>query len=286
MKLYSMTVDGRPCVGAESSTGIVDLSAAGLPATMNEIIDGGSGILAQIKEIAEGDAYQKLDPGSIKYLPVTKPKKIICEGLNYKDHAEETGGDIPAHPIFFSKFDDALVGHDTTVPLPQWLSRYDYEAELVIVIGKSAYNVSVEEAEMCIFGYTCGNDLSARDAQFLSSQWLAGKALPGSGPTGPCIVTRDSFDPREPHGIYCEVNGSTVQSGNTTEMIFPCFEAVSAASKFFPLSPSDLIFTGTPAGVIQGRKREERIWLKPGDIVNVTIDGIGTLTTTLAALPL
>ena len=123
--------------------------------------------------------------------------------------------------------------------------------------------------------------MSARDAQFLSSQWLAGKALPGFAPLGPYITTRDAFNPYDDNGIFCEVNGEIVQSALTSDMIFPCFEALSVASRFFPLSPGDLIYTGTPGGVIQGRKMEDRVWLKPGDVVNVRIDGIGTLTTPL-----
>ena len=281
MKLCSIALNGSPCIGVLTDTGIVNVTAMGFPAHMNEAIEGGNEILSGIQAALDGKSLQALDESSVEFLPATEPKKIICEGLNYKDHAEETGGEIPKYPIFFSKFNDSLNAHNKPSPLPPWLNKYDYEAELVIVIGKYAYNISTDEAESCIFGYTCGDDLSARDAQFLSNQWLCGKAFPASGPVGPYIVTSDSFDPREPHGIFCEVNGIRVQAGNTVDMIFPCFEAVSEASKFFPLSPGDLIFTGTPAGVIQGKKREDRVWLKPGDIVKVTIDGIGTLTTPL-----
>ena len=281
MKLCSIALNGNPCVGVMTDAGIVNITALGFPAGMNEIIDGGSKMLSGIQAALDGKTSQALDENSVEFLPVTEPKKIVCEGLNFKDHAKETGGEIPKYPIFFSKFDDALIGHNKPAPLPPWLNQFDYEAELVIVIGKPAYNITVDEAESCIFGYTCGDDLSAREAQFLSNQWLCGKAFPASGPVGPYIVTRDSFDPRVPHGIFCELNGVTVQSGSTVDMIFPCFETVSEASKFFALSPGDLIFTGTPAGVIQGKKRENRVWLKPGDIVKVTIDGIGTLTTPL-----
>ena len=281
MKLCSIKMNEYQFVGAVTDYGIVDVSALGFPTRMNDLIKRGDVILPRVEAILREKTPPALSEGRIKFLPVTEPEKIICEGLNFKDHAEETGGEAPKHPVFFSKFSDSLSAHGEPVQLPPWFSRYDYEAELVIVIGKYAYNVSADEAESCIFGYTCGNDLSARDAQFLSSQWLCGKALPGFGPVGPHIITRDCFDPREPHGIFCEVNGVTVQSGSTTDMIFPCFEAVSAASKFFPLSPGDLLFTGTPAGVIQGRKREERVWLKPGDVVKVTIDGIGALVSPL-----
>ena len=281
MKLCNAEYNGRQFVGLKTDSGIVDVTAMGFPARMNEIIEGGENMLTNIEISFLRKAPSAISESNLRFLPVTEPKKIICEGLNYKDHAEETGGQVPEHPVFFSKFNDALRAHNEPVSLPAWFSRYDYEAELVIVIGKHAYNITADEAEACIFGYTCGNDLSARDAQFLSSQWLCGKSLPGSGPVGPYIQTRDGFDTREAHGVFCEVNGVIVQSGNIIDMIFSCFETVSAASKFFPLSPGDLIFTGTPAGVIQGKKREERLWLKAGHIVNVSIDGIGTLTSPL-----
>ena len=283
MKLCSVLTNGKPVVGVVISEGaIADITAIGFPARMNDVIKGGADMLARIDAALQSGSPPVLSEDSVTFLPVTEPDKIICEGLNYKDHIEESGGEeLPKYPIFFSKFNDSLSAHNEPVKLPAWLSRYDYEAELVIVIGKPAYNITVEEAEACIFGYTCGNDLSARDAQFLSSQWLSGKALPGFGPVGPYIVTRDCFDPYNDIGLYCDVNGVRVQSALTSNMIFPCFEALSAASRFFPLSPGDLIFTGTPSGVILGRKKGERVWLKPGDTVSVTIDGIGTLFTPL-----
>jgi 2-keto-4-pentenoate hydratase/2-oxohepta-3-ene-1,7-dioic acid hydratase in catechol pathway len=281
MKLCSILINGNPCVGAKTARGIVTLTELGFPASMNEFIAGGRAMLVRAEEALRTEQIPALRERDVKFLPVTAPQKIICEGLNFKKHAEETGGTAPNHPVFFSKFNDALSADGEAVTLPSWLKKYDYEAELVIVIGKSAVNILPEQAKDCIFGYTCGNDLSARDAQFLSTQWLSGKSLPGFAPTGPYIVTGDSFDPYESNGIYCEVNGVRVQAGDTSDMIFPCYETVSAASRFFPLSPGDLIFTGTPAGVIQGKPRDERVWLKPGDTVKVTIDGIGTLTTPL-----
>ena len=282
MKLCAILIDGSPCVGVKTDSGIINVTSLGFPSRMNDVIEGGDSMLAGISNALKEKNPAALDENSLEFLPVTEPKKIICEGLNYKAHVAESGGEeIPDYPIFFSKFGDSLSAHNKPVPLPPWLKKYDYEAELVVVIGKPAHNATVEEAAACIFGYTCGNDLSARDAQFLSSQWLSGKALPGFAPVGPYITTRDSFDPYADTGLYCELNGETVQSAITSDMIFPCFEAVSEASKYFPLSPGDLLFTGTPSGVILGRKREDRVWLKPGDVVKVTIDGIGTLTTPL-----
>ena len=293
MILCSFLEDGNPHVGVKTDNGIVSLTAIGFPSRLNEIIGYGVDIqkriahsLDSVTNTTHGERAVPIEHAtyneeSIEFLPVSDPGKILCVGLNYKDHAEETGSAIPEHPVFFSKYNDAPSAHNQPVILPPWFDHYDYEAELVIVVGRYSYNISVDEADEYIFGYTCGNDLSERKNQGLSSQWLCGKALPGFGPVGPYIVTRDSFDPGKDNVIRCEVNGVTVQSSVTSNMIFSCREIMSAASRFFPLSPGDLIFTGTPGGVIVGRKKEERVWLKPGDTVKVSIDGIGTLTTPL-----
>jgi len=281
MKLCSIEVNASPCVGALTEGGIVNLTALGFPGRMNDFIAGGEEMRRRAEEALCGESLTFLREESVTFLPVTEPKKILCKGLNYKKHAEEAGKAAPEYPVFFNKFLDALSGEGEAVTLPTWQKHYDYEAELVIVVGKAAYNVSAAEAEGYIFGYTCGNDFSARDSQFLSSQWLAGKSFPGFAPVGPYIVTRDQFNPLESKAVFCEVNGTEVQSGETSDMIFPCHEIVSHASRFFPLNPGDLIFTGTPPGVVMGKRVEEQVWLKPGDVVKVTIEGIGTLTTPL-----
>ena len=207
-----------------------------------------------------------------------EPTKILCVGLNYRSHAEETGGEAPKEPVIFSKFNDALAETGQDIVLPPWHRCYDYEAELVAVMGKPLYHAeSEEEARAAIGGYTCGNDLSARDCQFRSNQWLIGKSLPGFAPIGPRIVPAGEFDPQTSHRISCEVNGVTVQDDDVTNMIFSCAAIAAYISQFMPLSPGDLIFTGTPAGVILGRPKGQRVWLKPGDEVAVTIEGIGTL---------
>ncbi|MCL2200709.1 MAG: fumarylacetoacetate hydrolase family protein [Oscillospiraceae bacterium] len=281
MKLCAFFADGTNNVGVKTSSGTVNVTALGFPSEMNEVIEGGFDMLSRISETLESKTFPTISEESLKFLPVTKPAKIICKGLNYGAHAKEIGAQPPENPVFFSKFSDSLAAHREPVTLPAWLSAFDHEAELVVVMGKPAYNICVEEAREHIFGYTCGNDLSARKAQGLSGQWLCGKAIPGFAPVGPFIQTADGFDPCEHHGVFCDLNGARAQSGTTTDMIFDCFEIVSAASKFFPLSPGDLIFTGTPAGVIVGRPKDKREWLKPGDTVDVTIEGIGTLTTPL-----
>ena len=207
-----------------------------------------------------------------------EPTKILCVGLNYRSHAEETGGEAPQEPVIFSKFNDALAADGQEIALPAWHRCYDYEAELVAVMGRPLYHASSEEeARAAIGGYTCGNDLSARDCQFRSNQWLIGKSLPGFAPVGPRIVPAADFDPLKPHRITCEVNGVTVQDDDVTNMIFSCAKIAEYISQFMPLAPGDLIFTGTPAGVILGRPKGQRVWLKPGDEVAVSIEGIGTL---------
>ena len=213
-----------------------------------------------------------------------EPTKILCVGLNYRSHAEETGGEAPKEPVIFSKFNDALAADGQEIVLPSWHRCYDYEAELVAVIGKPLYNAAdEEEARAAIGGYTCGNDLSARDCQFRSNQWLIGKSFPGFAPIGPRIVPASQFDPTTPHRITCAVNGVTVQDDDVTDMIFSCAAITAYISRFMPLSPGDLIFTGTPAGVILGKPKGHRVWLKPGDEVAVSIEGIGTLRNRLIA---
>ena len=212
-----------------------------------------------------------------------EPTKILCVGLNYRSHAEETGGEAPKEPVIFSKFNDALAETGQDIVLPPWHRCYDYEAELVAVMGKPLYHAeSEEEARAAIGGYTCGNDLSARDCQFRSNQWLIGKSLPGFAPIGPRIVPAGEFDPQTPHRITCEVNGVTVQDDDVTNMIFSCAAIAAYISQFMPLSPGDLIFTGTPAGVIFGRPEGQQDWLKAGDTLEVHVDEIGTLRVSVA----
>ena len=273
MKYCTFIKDGEERVGIQVPGGAADVTE--LVGSLGEVIRGVT-TLDAVPEDAPVIPESELVFGS-----VTKPGKLLCVGLNYRSHAEETGGEAPKEPMFFSKFGDCLCPSGHPVKLPGWQRCFDYEAELVIVMGKTAYHVSPEEAMDCVFGYTCGNDLSARDCQFITSQWLSGKSFPDFAPAGPWIVTADCFDPDAANGIFCSVNGQRVQTGDTSDMLFPCREIISRASRYFRLEAGDLIFTGTPAGVILGRPKGTRVWLKPGDTVSVTIEGIGTLTNPL-----
>jgi 2-keto-4-pentenoate hydratase/2-oxohepta-3-ene-1,7-dioic acid hydratase in catechol pathway len=212
---------------------------------------------------------------------VTNPEKIVCIGLNYRRHAAETGNPVPKMPILFNKFNSALNGHGGTIAVSEEdAQKFDYEAELVIVIGRMARSVSEADAGKYIFGYCTGNDFTARDLQSRSSQWMLGKTLDGSGPVGPWLVTADQVD-GDNLKIECRVNGKVVQSSNTADMVFNTRQLVSYVSRYFTLRPGDLIFTGTPEGVISGKKKEEQVWLKAGDKLVTSIEKLGDLEFTL-----
>jgi 2-keto-4-pentenoate hydratase/2-oxohepta-3-ene-1,7-dioic acid hydratase in catechol pathway len=249
------------------------------PVTMAEVIAGGKEALAALGKLA-AQGVGILSEESIIYAPcVLNPEKIVCVGLNYASHREECKVEIPDTPVLFSKFNNALAAHRQLITLPGYAEKYDYEAELVIVIGKVARNVSAKEALSYVFGYTAGNDFSARDLQFRTSQWLLGKSCDHFAPIGPYLVVEEDFDPGC-LDIQCSVNGEIRQSANTGEMIFSCAEIISYISGYMTLQPGDIIFTGTPGGVILGSGRE-RQWLKPGDEVSVFIDKIGHLVNQL-----
>lgn len=275
MKLCNIMVDGSCHLAIETERGIVDATAAGFAADMDALIAGAD--TADLEKIAADASLPVVE--NVEYLNVVKhPGKLVCVGLNYVDHANGVQMKVPKYPILFSKFANSLAPHGAQVLLPEWESTYDYEAEMVIVIGKSAWNVSEEEAMDCVFGYSCGNDISCRDAQLCSGQWLIGKAMPGFGPCGPVVVTADSFDPGKGISVQCYVNGELRQNGNTNQMLFNCAKIISYASKYIGLEPGDLIYTGTPSGVALEKRDTQPCWLKKGDRVDVVIEGIGTLT--------
>ena len=237
---------------------------------------------ASLKELMAKEVMVPLKQEDIKFAPVvTDPEKILCIGLNYDEHINETKLETkPGFPPVFSKFANALAGHKGIVHLPKKAVQFDYEAELVIVIGKDCKNVDKESAPDYIGGYTAGNDVSARDMQFASSQWTMGKACDDFAPVGPYIVTADCLDPAD-LAISCSVNGEKRQDSRTCKMIYSCAEIVSYLSSFITLKKGDLIFTGTPSGVVLGKEESAREWLKAGDVVAVEIEGIGTLENTL-----
>jgi 2-keto-4-pentenoate hydratase/2-oxohepta-3-ene-1,7-dioic acid hydratase in catechol pathway len=212
--------------------------------------------------------------------PVPDPGKLLCIGLNYRSHAEEGGVEPPETPTFFAKFANALVPDGTAVPMPAYSKKVDYEAEVAFVIGRPAKDVPEERALEHIAGYTLLNDLSARDYQFMTPQWMPGKVFDGSAPCGPALVTPDEAG--APHAIEIELklNGEVMQSASTEDLIHSIPALVAYLSKLMTLEPGDIVSTGTPAGV--GSVRQPRVWLKPGDEIEINSPTLGTLRTFVA----
>ncbi|MEA4835299.1 MAG: fumarylacetoacetate hydrolase family protein [Anaeromusa sp.] len=287
MKLVSFYQNGQPTLGIQQENGIIPAAKAAatasltVPRTMEEAIFGGQNALFQLQALVETKPAA-LDLETVTYAPcVAAPEKILCVGLNYAAHSAECKADLPTVPVIFSKFNNTLAAHQEEIPIPPCTSKVDYEAELVIIIGKTASNVSKENALDYVFGYTAGNDLSARDLQMRTPQWLLGKTCDHFAPTGPCVVTADSLNPAKLE-ISSRVNGEIRQHSNTSDMIFDCATVISYLSQHLTLKPGDLIFTGTPSGVILGYPEENQVWLKGGDEVVIEIEGIGRLVNKLS----
>ncbi|OFW81283.1 MAG: 5-carboxymethyl-2-hydroxymuconate isomerase, partial [Alicyclobacillus sp. RIFOXYA1_FULL_53_8] len=219
-----------------------------------------------------------LDEAQIEYGPaLTQPEKIICVGTNYRKHAIESHMPIPTSPVLFSKFNNSLAAHQGQIAVPEDAEKIDYEVELVMVMGRTARNVSKEDALDFVFGYATGNDISARDLQFRTGQWLLGKTCDGFSPLGPYVVTADEVPNPNVLNLECRVNGELRQSSNTQDMIFDCATLISYISSYMTLRPGDVIYTGTPEGVILGYPEDKQVWLKTGDEVLASVAGLGEL---------
>ncbi|RYL92328.1 FAA hydrolase family protein [Sporolactobacillus sp. THM7-4] len=293
MKLLQFMKQNDVCLGVKTEHGIVDVRKAGekfrepTPDSLKDLIASGESGWITFRDFINGvvqwrDQDVFLKEEELIFSPaVTQPEKIICIGLNYMNHAKESKMEIPESPILFSKFNNTLAAHLETIQIPEAAKKVDYEAELVMIIGKTAKNVPEEEALSCVFGYSAGNDISARDLQFKTPQWLLGKSPDGFAPVGPYVVTGDEIDPTHLN-IECRINGEIRQKANTKDMIFNCATLVSYISRYMTLKPGDIIFTGTPDGVILGFPEKKQEWLRAGDEMTVTIESIGQLKNVLS----
>jgi 2-keto-4-pentenoate hydratase/2-oxohepta-3-ene-1,7-dioic acid hydratase in catechol pathway len=277
------TPQGPRVVGVALDGRYVDLCAidAKLPTTLRGILEAEAGLMAAANALAAGLTKGPFVTGRL-LAPVADPSKVICIGLNYRDHALETNSPIPSEPVVFNKFPQAVVGPEDAVVLPSVAHEVDYEAELVVVIGKRARKVRKEDAFKYVAGYTVGNDVSARDWQKgrPGGQWLLGKTPDTFAPTGPHLVTADEVDPHNLK-IQLRLNGQTMQISSTRELIFGVDELIAHLSQLFALQPGDLIFTGTPPGV--GVARTPPVFIKPGDRMEVEIEGLGVLVNPVVA---
>jgi 2-keto-4-pentenoate hydratase/2-oxohepta-3-ene-1,7-dioic acid hydratase in catechol pathway len=281
MKLATFEVDGREKIGAVMGAEIVEFSSESFPSTMISLIEGWPRFKDQAEKLArEGKTRHRVTDVHL-LAPVPRPQKILAIGLNYADHIAESGAPTPERQIWFSKLPNAVHGPYDPIEMPKASNAIDYEAELVFVIGKRCRHVTKEKAPEVIFGYAVGNDVSVRDWQFHTAQWIVGKSFDTHAPFGPWIVTADEIGDPHALGIRCLVNGETRQNSNTKNLVFDCFDQISYLSRAMTLMPGDIVFTGTPGGVGQSMKPPKL--LKAGDTVRVEIDKIGALEAKMVA---
>jgi 2-keto-4-pentenoate hydratase/2-oxohepta-3-ene-1,7-dioic acid hydratase in catechol pathway len=276
MQLVTFQHNGSARPGAISGDKIIGLQAAGF-STMLQLIQGGSEALEHIKTWLENPPKDEIVPLAEARLlaPLSNPPKIICVGLNYRDHALECKAEIPKVPTLFSKYTTSIIGPGEAIVLPKNSKQPDYEAEFAVVIGKGGRYISKDRWRDHVFGYTNLNDVSARDYQEATSQWMVGKTFDTFAPMGPAIVTADEIADPQALDIQMIINGEVLQSSNTSQMVFGIPELIEYISSIFTLEPGDVISTGTPAGV--GEAKTPPRWLRPGDDVVVRISGIPEL---------
>lgn len=284
MKLVTFVQNGSTRIGALiAGDRIVDFSQAdaSLPKDMISFLEGGQATLAQAQKAVAG-ASHSLPLAAVKLLaPIPHPDKIICIGLNYSDHAAETGQPIPKFPIVFSKYSNTVIATGDAIVLPRVSNEVDYEAELGFVIGKTARHVAAVDAWDYVAGYMPINDVSARDYQTRISQWTMGKTFDTFAPMGPALVTADEVPNAGQLKISLTINGETLQDSNTDKLIFGIPQLVEALSEVMTLKAGDIVSTGTPPGV--GMARNPKRYMKPGDVVAITIEGLGTLSNPVVA---
>ncbi|MGQ9641471.1 MAG: fumarylacetoacetate hydrolase family protein [Candidatus Bathycorpusculaceae bacterium] len=288
MKLVRYSLDGKKLYGALIDDKVICLPSLArkfgekLPRRIEDFIKLGvkgvetaEKLLTKVMEKNYTDVFASVN--DVRLLaPIASPPKIICLGLNYRDHAEEQSAPIPEEPVIFMKPHTAIIGPNESIVKPSFVKQLDYEAELAIVIGKKTKNVSVSDAKSHIFGYTILNDVSARDIQFKDKQWTRGKSFDTFAPTGPCITTINQLQDTTNLRIQTWVNNEPRQNSTTQNMVFNVFEIVHHLSQAMTLEPCDLIATGTPSGVGFAMKPKPR-FLKHGDVVRIGIEGIGVL---------
>ena len=282
MKLLSFLRLGSPGFGAAVDGGIIDLTAVlpGEPRCLRTAIARGQ--LASALDYVEGRAPELSTADVIFLPPITDPSKILCIGLNYAKHQAETGRPDVDHPTIFTRFADSQVGHLQPMTKPDQSVRFDYEAELAVVIGQGGRFISEDDALSHVAGYACYNDGSIRDWQRHTSQFTPGKNFPGTGAFGPYMVTPDEVGDYRNLPIESRLNGEVMQKATLTELIFPIPRLISYISEFTVLSPGDVIVTGTPGGV--GDRRDPPVYMRPGDVIEVDIGVVGTLVNPIVSV--
>lgn len=281
MKLASFIATGQERTGVVVDNGIVEVTD--LAADMIALITNWDTLKGKIAARAKEEKPHYALKDVRLLAPVPRPQKVMAIGLNYADHIAESGAQTPEKQIWFAKLGDAVNGPYDPIQIPKASKAIDWEAEMVFVIGKRCRHVTKEQAKDVIFGYACGNDISVRDWQFHTNQWLVGKSFDTHAPIGPWVVTADEIGDPHALGIRCIVNGETKQNSNTKNLVFNCFDQIAYLSQAMTLNPGDMIFTGTPGGVGQSMKPPQ--FLKVGDTVRIEIDKIGGIEAKMIAEP-
>jgi 2-keto-4-pentenoate hydratase/2-oxohepta-3-ene-1,7-dioic acid hydratase in catechol pathway len=281
MKLMMFEADGVARLGVVQGETVIDVAACdpALPSTILALANGGPGVQDAVAEaVADAPETALLARGDVvPALPIARPGKFVCVGLNYAAHAREGGHEPPDYPSLFVRFPSSLVAAGQPVVRPHVSEQFDYEAELAVVIGRGGRHIAEADALGHVFGYTIFNDVSVRDYQRKTRQWTPGKNFDGTGPFGPWVVTPDDLPPGAAGlRITSRVNGGTRQDSNTADMIFPVARIIAIVSEFMTLEPGDVIATGTPSGVAHAMTPPG--WMTPGDTVEVEIEGIGVLS--------
>ncbi len=278
MRLARYVMDGVGGVAAARSNGPfhgLSVDNRGFPGDVDDLIAQGPGALAAAAQACYGGKPIDLDRARL-LPPLARPGKILCIGLNYADHSAEFGAQLPDYPVVFARFASGLVGHDEVVERPRISDKLDYEGEFVAVIGKRGRHIPRDDALDHVVGYSLFNDVSVRDYQMRTPQWTIGKNFDRTGPFGPWLMTADEL-PAGCRGLRLQtrLNGVIVQDASTDDMLFDVATLVATLSDAFTLEPGDIIVTGTPAGV--GGARTPPLWMKDGDVVEVELEGFGTL---------
>ncbi len=287
MRLFSFDAQGQARIGVLQSAGaqeFIDLSVAapGLPKDMGALIAQAGGLEAARQAAAQASAAAVKPLAGVRFLPVVpRPGKIVCLGLNYADHAKEGGHARPEYPSFFMRGASSMTGHLEPLIRPKASTKLDYEAELAVIIGQRARHLTKANALDCVAGYSCFNDGSIRDYQRKTAQWTIGKNFDGTGPFGPWLVTPDELPPGAAGlRIQSRLNGKVMQDANTKDFLWDVVESLCIITECMTLEPGDVIITGTPAGV--GYARTPPVWMAPGDICEIEIEGIGILSNPIA----
>ena len=287
MRLISFEAQGQAKIGALKNADakeFVDLSLAApaLPTDMGALLAMPGGLDAARQAVANAPASAVKPLAGVRFLPVVpRPGKIVCLGLNYADHAKEGGHARPEYPSFFLRGATSMIGHNAPIIRPKASTKLDYEAELAVVIGQRARHLTKANALDCVAGYSCFNDGSIRDYQRKTNQWTIGKNFDGSGPFGPWLVTSDELPPGAAGlRIQSRLNGKVMQDANTKDFLWDVVESLCIITECMTLEPGDVIITGTPAGV--GYARTPPVWMAPGDICEIEVEGIGILSNPIA----